>query len=114
VGQGAGNIIFRKLGGPVERYTPLVARVRARREAFCFWTIFYFGGCSEAAMGGGARSAPFGVAMSPKDRCAQRTGAHARQKPTSLSYIYLGSSVCHPVCHPVFRPVCRPVVVAER
>jgi hypothetical protein len=28
-------------------------------------------------------------------------GAHARTKPTSLSYIYLGSSVCHPVCHPV-------------
>jgi hypothetical protein len=27
-----------------------------------------------------------------------------------LSYIHLGSSVCHPVCH----PVCRPVVVAER
>ncbi len=22
-------------------------------------------------------------------------------KPTSLSYIHLGSSVCHPVCHPV-------------
>ncbi len=31
-----------------------------------------------------------------------------------LSYIHLGSSVCHPVCHPVCRPVCRPVVVAER
>ncbi len=28
----------------------------------------------------------------------------------NLSYIHLGSSVCHPVCH----PVCRPVVVAER
>ncbi len=31
-----------------------------------------------------------------------------------LSYIHLGSSVCHPVCHPVFHPVCHPVVVAER
>jgi hypothetical protein len=28
--------------------------------------VFYFGGSSEAAMGGGARSAPLGVAMSPK------------------------------------------------
>ena len=38
---------------------------------------------SEAAKGGGA----------------QRTGAHARPKPTSLSYIYLGSSVCLSSCH---------------
>ncbi len=53
-------------------------------------------------MGGGARSAPLGVFKSPKNGCAQRTGAHARPKPTSLSYIYRGSSVCHiPVCHPV-------------
>ena len=53
-------------------------------------------------MGGGvARSAPLGVFKSPKNRCAQRTGAYARPKRTSLSYIHLGSSVCHPVCHPV-------------
>jgi hypothetical protein len=26
----------------------------------------------------------FGVLMSPKDGCAQRTGAHARPKPTSI------------------------------
>ncbi len=30
--------------------------------------FFYFRGCSEAAMGGGARSALFGVLMSPKRR----------------------------------------------
>jgi hypothetical protein len=45
-------------------------------------------------MGGGERCAPFGMAMSPKHGCAQRTGAHARPKPTSLSYIYLGYFVC--------------------
>ncbi len=33
-----------------------------------------------------------------------------RSPKNNLSYIHLGSSVCHPVCH----PVCRPVVVAER
>ena len=52
------NIIFQSLGGPMERYTPLTARVRARREAFCFWTIFYFGGCSDAAMGRGGEQRP--------------------------------------------------------
>ena len=35
--------------------------------------------------GGGARSAPLGVFKSPKNGCAQRTGAHARPKPTSIS-----------------------------
>jgi hypothetical protein len=32
VRRGAGNIIFQSLGG------------RARREAFCFWNIFFWGG----------------------------------------------------------------------
>ncbi len=41
-------------------------------------------------MGGGARSAPLGVAMSKKGGCAQRTGAHARPKPTNLIYLSLG------------------------
>jgi hypothetical protein len=44
-----------------------------------------FWGSSEAAMGGRARSTSLGVAMSPK---RQRTGAHARPKPTS-GYISL-------------------------
>jgi hypothetical protein len=50
-----------------------------------------FGGrirSSEAAMGGGGRSAPFGMAINPKNGCAQRTGAHARPKPTSY-YIFV-------------------------
>ena len=50
----------------------------------------------------GGRAAPrLAWQWAQKDGCAQRTGAHARPKLTSLSYIYLGSSVCHPVCHPV-------------
>ncbi len=31
-----------------------------------------------------------------------------------LSYIHLGSSVCHPVCHPVILSSCHPGIVAER
>jgi hypothetical protein len=42
--------------------------------------FFIFWGSSEAAMGGGARSAQFGVEMGPKGRVR---AAHARQKPTS-------------------------------
>ncbi len=61
-------------------------------------------------IGGGARSAPLGVALSPKNGCAQRTGAHARPKPTSLSYIYLGYFVCLCVC----VCVCVSQFVAER
>ncbi len=34
---------------------------------------------------GGAQR-PVWVAMSPKDGCVQRTGAHARPKPTSIRY----------------------------
>jgi hypothetical protein len=50
-----------------------------------FDRFYLFLESSEAAIGGGARSAPLGVAMSPKNGCAQRTGAHARPKPTSCS-----------------------------
>ncbi len=42
----------------------------------------------------GARSARLACFVAQKDGCAQRTGAHARPKPTSLSYIYLGYFVC--------------------
>ncbi len=81
--------------------------------------IYIFGGWirnSEAATSGGGRAAPrLACQWARKDGCAQRTGAHSRPKPTSLSYIHLGSSVCHPVvlsysCHPVVLSV----VVAER
>ncbi len=43
-------------------------------------------------MGGGARSAPFIMAMRPNDGCAKRTGAHARPEPTSNNiglYFYI-------------------------
>jgi len=39
--------------------------------------FFYFEGSSEAAMGGGARSAPLGAAMSPKRRVR---AAHGRAR----------------------------------
>jgi hypothetical protein len=54
---------------------------------------------SEAAKGGGRAAPRLGWQWAQKDGCAQRTGAHARPKPTSLSYIYLGSSVCLSSCH---------------
>ncbi len=69
------------LGGRVERNKPFTRAARVR------WIIFIFGDwiqCSEAAMGGGARSAPFSAAWAQKDGCAQRTGAHARPKTTSI------------------------------
>jgi hypothetical protein len=46
----------------VKKYTPLA-------DIFSGNSLFlYFGGNSEVAMGGGARSAPFGVLMSQKRR----------------------------------------------
>jgi hypothetical protein len=56
---------------------PMAARVRARREAFCFWTIFYFGGCSEAAMGGGGAQRPIWGGNELK-----RTGARSARART--------------------------------
>jgi hypothetical protein len=38
-GKDTGNIIYQSLVGTVKQYTPLAARVRAWREAFCFWTF---------------------------------------------------------------------------
>ncbi len=44
--------------GPVDRHTPLTTRVRALREAFCFWkfcevfSVYCVGRISEAAIGG--------------------------------------------------------------
>jgi hypothetical protein len=42
---------------------------------------------SEAAMGGGRAAPRLAWQCDQKDGCAQRTGAHARPKPTSLSII---------------------------
>ncbi len=64
--------------------------------------------------GGGARNALFRAAMSLKDGCAQRTGAHARPKPASLSYIYLRYFVCLCVCMCVCVCVCVSQFVSER
>ncbi len=50
---------------------PLAARVSGNSRFFYFW------GSGEAAMGGGARSAPLGVAMSPKRRVR---AAHGRAR----------------------------------
>jgi hypothetical protein len=53
-------------------------------------------------MGGGGAQRPVWRGNEPKKTGARSARARTRgQKPTSLSYIHLGSSVCHPVCHPV-------------
>jgi hypothetical protein len=53
--------------------------------------------------GGGGAQRPVSGGYELKDGCAQRTGAHARPKPTSLIYIYLRYFVClcviECVCH---------------
>ncbi len=47
--------------------------------------FFYFGGCSEAAMdGGGAHSAPFGVAMSSKTGARSARARTRGQNPLVL------------------------------
>ncbi len=51
--------------------------------------------------GGGAQRPVLFVNELKKTGARSAHAAHARPKPTSLSYIYLGSSVCHPVCRPV-------------
>jgi hypothetical protein len=63
----------------VERYTPLAARVWPEGKHFVSGQFFYFGGCSEAAMGGsgGAHSAPLGLLMSPRRRVG---AAHGRAR----------------------------------
>ncbi len=61
--------------------------------------FFYLGGAAKLRWAVG-RAAPGWVwQRAQKDGCAQRTGAHARPKPTSLSYIYLGYFVCVSVIH---------------
>ena len=48
-----------------------------------FDRFYLFLGSSEAAMGGGGAQRPVARGNDQKDGCAQRTGAHARPKPTS-------------------------------
>jgi len=57
-----------------------------QKGSLFFWkySIFYFLGSSEAAVWG--RAAPrLPCYLAQKDGCAQRTGAHARPKPTSFT-----------------------------
>jgi hypothetical protein len=62
---------------------------------FDIFTLFWWSiRSSEAAMGGGARSASFGVLMSPK-RLARSTQAHARPKHTSYNNNSLSSLARH-------------------
>jgi hypothetical protein len=70
----------------VEKYAPLARRPEFRPEGKHFVSgnirFFYFCGSSEAAMGGGMRSAPLGVAMSPKRRVRAAHGrARAAKNP---------------------------------
>ncbi len=75
----------------MDKYTPLAAQVRARRERFLFLEIvdFLFWGEERSCDGReGAQRLVWRVNEPKKDWCAQRTGAHARPKPASV-YIYL-------------------------
>ncbi len=76
-GEGRGILYFEASVVQLKDITPLAAQVRARREAFCFWTIFYFGGCSEAAMGGGGVQRPVWHDYKPK-----KTGVHSARART--------------------------------
>jgi hypothetical protein len=72
--EGLSLCILSGLGGRVERKNPFTRGAQVRK------IIFIFGiqrKSSEAAMGGGARSAPFGVALSPKRRVR---AAHERAR----------------------------------
>jgi hypothetical protein len=68
---------------------------------------FLFLGEQRSCDGRGARSAPSGVAVSPKRRVRAAHGRAREAKTHYLSYIYLGSSVCLSSCH---IPSCRPVI----
>ncbi len=73
----AGNIIYHSFGGPVEKYMPLARRLEFRPEGkhFVSGNIFWGGGAAKLRWG--ARSAPFGVAMSPRRRVR---AAHGRAR----------------------------------
>ncbi len=70
---------------PVEKYKPLAAQVRARRERFLFMEIIDFLslGISEAAMGGGGAQRPVGRGNEPKKLGARTRG----QNPLVAKYL---------------------------
>jgi hypothetical protein len=70
-GEGRGILYFEASVVQWPKYGP-------EGKHFVSGLFFYFGGCSEAAMGGGgARSVLFGVLMSPKRRVR---AAHGRAR----------------------------------
>jgi hypothetical protein len=64
--------VQRSLDGPVERYTPLVALLWPEGKHFVSGLFFYFGGCSEDAIGGGGAQRPVWLVNEPK-----KTGARS-------------------------------------
>ena len=113
--QGAENVIFQSLGGPVEKYLNLGGPSSGLKKDLVSGNskFIFLADEFEAAKlrwaGGAQRPVWHGSELKKTGaRSARaRTRAHARPKPTSLSYIHLGSSVCH-------IPVCHPVIIAER
>jgi hypothetical protein len=97
-GAGAGEIIFLRVPNSLEECDGWGGEGKYYLTSVVQWEDIRPGGPSsalketvnlyflaveyEAAMGRGALSAPFGVAKRQNDGCAQRTGAHARPKPT--------------------------------
>ncbi len=72
--------------------------------------FIYFWGSNEKqrscdGRGGGARSALFAWQWAQKDGCAQRTGAHARPKPTSL-IIIIYEKMIHSCSHFTYHIYC--------
>jgi hypothetical protein len=102
----------------VEKYTPLAARVRARREAFLFLEIadFFGGGSSEAAMGGGGEQRPVGRGNELKKTVARSAQARTRcQNPLVIKNLkkfrqpirYSNQSILHLTEHGSFFPFGR-------
>jgi hypothetical protein len=63
----------------------------------CIWKYFFFVWGEQRSCEGWSRWA---LQRAQKDGCAQRTGAHARPKPTSTKYVFQPLWV---ICHAWFR-----------
>ncbi len=68
--------------------TPLAAQVRDGTEGkhFVSGLFFYFGGCSEAAMGGGGAQRPVWHGNEPKKMGARSARARTRGQNTLVNY----------------------------
>ncbi len=76
-GEGRGILYFEALVVQWKDIRPWQPEYGPEGKHFVSGQFFYFGGCSEAKMGGRAHSALFGVAMSPK---RQVRTAHGRAR----------------------------------